>query len=174
MKLTSGLKNIGLLTLIVAACGLAGLASDKVTDNARAYQAELDKMMGQAPMTIVAKVTEWEFLRSDTWMADNPTPKDIGKHPMSKAKFSKQELKDIFSPPGRYKVGLYSKIVGTSQASMGTISDIGMQNNKDATFNGKTFTVIRMVFRDDKLVSIKVFPKIEGSSMSGGNSWRLY
>ena len=174
MKLSLSVIKAGVLVLAVAALGLAGLASDKITDNAKAYQAELDKMMGQAPMTIVAKVTAWEFLRSDTWMAENPTPKDIGKHPLNKAKFSKQELQDIFSPPGRYKVGVYSKIVGTSQASMGTISDIGMQNNKDATFNVKTFTVIRMVFRDDKLVSIKVFPKIEGSSMSGGNSWRLY
>ena len=109
------------MVLAVAALGLAGLASDKITDNAKAYQAELDKMRGQVPLTVVAKVTEWEFQRSDTWMADNPTAKDIGKHPMSKAKFSKQEIKDIFGQPGRYKVGLYSKIVGTSQASMGTI-----------------------------------------------------
>ncbi len=57
---------------------------------------------------------------------------------------------------------------------MGTISDIGMQNNKDATFTVKTFTVVRVVFRDDKLVNIRVFPKIEGSTMSGGNAWRLY
>lgn len=174
MRLSSGIIKSGVMVLFVAAVGLTGSASDKITDAAMAYQAELDKMMGEAPMTIVAKLTEWEFLRSDTWMADNPTPKDISKHPMSKAKFSKQELKDVFGAPGRYKVGVYSKLVGTSQASMGTITDIGMQNNKDATFNVKIFTVVRMVFRDEKLIHTKVFPKIEGSTMSGGNGWRLY
>ncbi len=174
MRLFSGVVKAGAAVLFAAALGLAGSASDKITDNAKAYQADLDKMMGEAPMTIVAKLTEWEFLRSDTWLADNPTPNDIRKHPMSKAKFSKQELKDVFGAPGRYKVGVYSKLVGTSQASMGTISDIGMQNNKDATFNVKIFTVVRMVFRDEKLVQIKVFPKIEGSTVSGGNGWRLY
>src|SRR5512136_1365779 len=105
MKLSLGLVRSGVLVLAVAAVGLAGMASDKITDQARAYQAELDQMIGQAPMTIVGKLTEWKFDKSDTWMADNPTAKDVGKHPMSKAKFSKQEIKDVFGAPGRYKVG---------------------------------------------------------------------
>lgn len=174
MKEWSGIIKASVLALAVAVLCLAGTASDKPADNAKAYQAELDKMMGQAPLTIVDKLTQWEFLRSDTWMADSPTAKDIGRHPMGKTKFSKQEIKDVFGESGRYKVGLYSKIVGTSTATMGTISDIGMQNNKDATFELKIFMVVRMVFRDERLVNVRVYPKIEGSTMTGGNSWRVY
>ena len=105
---------------------------------------------------------------------DSPAAKDIGKHPMGKTKFSKQEVKDIFGEAGHYKIGLYSKIVGTSTATMGSISDIGMQNNKDGTFELKIFTVVRMVFKDDRLINVKVYPKVEGSTISGGNSWRVY
>jgi hypothetical protein len=162
------------LAFVVVVLSLTGLAADKVTDSARVYQAELETMKGQAPMTIIAKIEEWQFLRSDAWKADNPTAKDIGKHAMSKVKFSKQEIKDIFGGPGQYKIAVYSKMVGTSSATRGTISDIGMANNKDATVELKVFTVVRLVFRDEKLVDVRTWPKIEGSSMSGGNSWSVW
>ncbi len=82
MKLSLGLRS-GVFILSLAFLGLAGLASDKITDQAKVYQAELDQMLGQAPMTIVDKLTEWKFERSGAFMADNPTSKDIGKQPMS-------------------------------------------------------------------------------------------
>lgn len=174
MKFPSAIRKAGVMTLAISAFCLVALAGDKATDDAKAYQAELVTMKGQAPMTLIAKIEEWQFLRSDAWKADSPTPKIIGQHKMGKVKFSKQEIKDIFTAPGLYKIAIYSKIVGTSSATMGTISDIGMSNNKDATVDLKVFTVIRLVFRDEKLVDARTWPKIEGSSMSGGNSWRLY
>jgi hypothetical protein len=175
MKCSSGIRKAGVATLAMAALCLAGLAAaDKVVDKAKAYQAELETMMGQAPMTLITKIEGWQFLRSDAWKEDSPTAKVIGKHRMGKVKFSKQEIKDIFADPGQYKIAVYSKIVGTSEATRGTISDIGLSNNKDATVSLQIFTVIRMVFKNEKLVDVRTWPKIEGSTVSGGNSWSVW
>jgi hypothetical protein len=163
----------GVLASAVAVLCLAGLASDKAADNAKAYQGELETMKGQAPPKILSKIAEWQFERADAWMAENPTAKDVGKHNLGKVKFSKQEIKDVFGEAGQYKVAIYSKVIGTSQATMGSISDIGMANHKDATIDLKIFAVIRLVFKEDKLINVRTWPKVEGSTMSGGNSWQV-
>jgi hypothetical protein len=171
---TSRIRRTGLMALTMAVLCAAAAGADKVIEAAKAYQAELETMIGQAPMTLVDKIEGWQFLRSDAWKEDSPSAKAIGKHRMGKVKFSKQELKDVFGGPGQYKVAVYSKLVGTSSATRGTISEIGLSNNKDATITLKVFTVIRMVFKDEKLVNVRTWPKVEGSSMSGGNSWSVW
>jgi hypothetical protein len=174
MAFKVGFRKAGFAGLAIVALAFGCFAADKVTDAARVYQAELETMIGQAPMTLIAKIEEWQFLRSDAWKEDSPSAKAVGKHRMGKVKFSKQELREVFGGPGQYKVAVYSKLVGTSSATRGTISDIGLSNSKDATVTLKVFTVIRMVFRDEKLVNVRTWPKIEGSSVSGGNSWSVW
>jgi hypothetical protein len=174
MKHSPEMRKAGFVAVAIAALALAGLAADKVTDAAKAYQSELETMMSQAPMTLIAKIEGWQFVRSDAWKEDNPTAKVIGKHRMGKAKFSKREIKDIFAEPGQYKIALYSKLVGTSSATRGTIDEMGLSNSKDATVTLKVFTVIRMVFKNEKLVDVRTWPKLEGSTMSGGNAWSVW
>lgn len=173
MSHSFGIKKAGALFLAVAVVCLAGVASDKATDDAKAYQAELETMKGQAPANIIMKLGEWKFEVSDAWRADNPTAKDISQHNRGKVKFSKQEIKDVFGEPGHYKVALYAKVVGTSSATMGSIDGMGMSVHKDGTVELKVLTVIRLVFKEDKLTDVRTWPKIDSSALSGGNSWRV-
>ncbi len=173
MSNSFGIMKAGALVLAVAIVSLAGLASDKATDDAKTYQAELETMKGQAPANIITKLGEWKFEVAEAWRADNPTAKDVTQHNRGKVKFSKQEIKEVFGEPGHYKVALYSKVVGTSSATMGSIDGMGMTVHKDGTFELKVYTVIRLVFKEDKLTNVRTWPKVDSSALSGGNSWRV-
>jgi hypothetical protein len=169
---TKGLRIAVLGTAVAVLC-LAGIASDKAADNAKAYQTELEAMIGQQPPKILEKLAEWQFERADSWMAENPTAKDVSKHDQGKVKFSKQEIRDLLGQPEQYKFATYGKVVGTSSATMGTIDGTGMSFSKDATVDLQVLTVIRIVFRDNKLINVRTWPKIEGMHMTGGNAWRV-
>jgi hypothetical protein len=168
------LAKAAILASAILLAFLAGVASDKAGDNAKAYQAELDGMKGTTPPNILMKLEKWEFQRMDAWMMDNPTTKDLSKHDWGKVRFSKQEVRDFLSQAGKYKFALYGKVVGTSSATMGSIDEMGLSYAKDATVELKILTVVRLVFLDDKLVNVRTWPKVEAERISGGNAWRVH
>lgn len=168
MRLLRVIPRIIALGLMIVVLSLGLDSSDKAKDDAKAYQAALEAMQGQDFWQITAKLKEWKFEPLDTWMAENPTPKEIGKHNRTKVKFSKQEVKDIFGPGGKFKVLIYNKLVGTSVSHFGEINDMGMSTTKDTELNLAQYTVIRVVLKDDKMVHFKVWPKIDQSGFSGG------
>jgi hypothetical protein len=55
---------------------------------------------------------------------------------------------------------------------MGTINSAGMSAGMDNTVNLKSYTVIRVVFNEDKLANVRTWPKLESSTITGG-SWRI-
>jgi hypothetical protein len=170
-NLTKGLRFVVLGSAVAVLC-LAGLASDKAADNAKAYQAELETMKGNGPPPILNKLADWKFELMGAWMAENPSPKDVAKHAKGKVKFSKQEVQDIFGSAGKYKVAVYGKVVGVSQATTGTIDETGSSFSKDLTVDLQVYTVIRVVFKDEKLTNVKTWPKLEVSGVSGG-TWLI-
>jgi hypothetical protein len=168
MRLTHVISKIILLGSVIVVFSPGAYSSDKVGDAAKAYQATLETMRGQDYWKITAKLEEWKFEPLDTWMAENPTPKDIGKHNRTKVKFSKQEITDIFGPGGKFKVLIYNKLVGTDASNIGQINESGMSTTKDTKINLEQYTVIRVVLKDDNMVHFKVWPKLDQAGFSGG------
>lgn len=168
MRLSRVMLKTTILGVAVFVLSLGVSSSDKVKDEAKAYQAALEAMLGQDYSQITAKLKEWKFEPLDAWMAENPTPKEISKHNRTKVKFSKQEVKDIFGPGGKFKVVIYNKLIGTSVSHYGEIDGMGLSTTKDTEINLSQYTVIRVVLKDDKMVHVRVWPKIDQSGFSGG------
>jgi hypothetical protein len=168
----------GLVKAVAVSAALTALltagtaAADKVSDAAKVYQAQLEAMKGQAPPKILDLVASWKFELIDAWMADAAASLDFQKHNKGKTKFSKKEIAELLGPPGKYKFALYGLQVAADSATMGTIDEMGMSYQKDSTVNLEVFTVVRLTFRDDQLVDVRTWPKLQSSSVAGG-TWYL-
>ena len=161
-----------LLPAVLAVVAAAGAAEDKVADQAKAYQAELETFKGQEPPKVLDKLAAWKFELIDAWMAEAATTADFQKHNKGKTKFTKQEIADLLAPAGKYKFALYGIQVAADSATMGTIDSMGMGFQKDSTVALQVFTVVRIAFRDDKLIDVRTWPKLQSSSIAGG-TWYL-
>ncbi|MGZ5454434.1 MAG: hypothetical protein ACXW2R_09655, partial [Candidatus Aminicenantales bacterium] len=61
------LVGVTVLAAAVSALALAGLASDKISDDAKVYQTELEAMKGQEPRPILNKLAAWKFEAMAAW-----------------------------------------------------------------------------------------------------------
>jgi len=156
------------LGAVLALFARAVPAADKASDDVKAWEAALESMKGQPMMRVLDTIRGWKFEGLDSWIAENPTSKDVSKHNRGKIKFSSQEYNDIFAKGGSFKVAIYNKLVGTDSSHIGEIGDMGMSVTKDAQINLEKYAVIRVVFQDDKLASYRIWPKLEQSAFSGG------
>ena len=164
--------GLAVLAVSVSALVLAGFASDKISDDAKIFQTELEAMKGQEPRPILDKLTAWKFEAMAAWMADSPETKDFKKFNKGKTKFSKKELAEIFNPPENSRSRSTGSWSATDSATSGSVDQFGMGSLKDASHSLQIFTVIRIVFRDEKLISIRTWPKMENSEIAGG-TWRI-
>lgn len=153
---------------VVAALFLVGAASDKNSDSAKMYQKSLDAMVGQDYGAVTAQIEKWEFRPLDSFTAENPAWKEISKHNRTKVKFSKDDYNQLFAQGGKFKVLISNKLIGTDTSHIGEIDAMGMSTMKDANINLEQYTVIRLVFKDDKLLHCRVWPKLDQSGFSGG------
>ena len=154
-------KAVVLASTIAFLCQV-GLTSDRVADNAKIYQDNLEAMKGQKFQKIQAKLREWKFEYPDIWKVENPTPKDIAKHDWGKIEFSDLEIQDIFSSAGKFKVGVYKRLVGVA-----TTSSAGSTTGKNSKANLELYTVIRVVFKEDKLINVRTWPRVAQPPVPG-------
>jgi hypothetical protein len=166
------LSGVAVLAASVLVLLAAGRASDKISDDAKVYQTGLEAMKGQEPRAVLNKLESWKFEPMVAWMADTPASKDFKKFNKGKTKFSKTELAEIFEPAGKFKIAVYGLLVATDSATTGSVDQFGMGSMKDASHNLQIFTVVRVVFRDEKLIDVRTWPKMENSEIAGG-TWRL-
>lgn len=159
---------VAALAAALSVTGLDGSAADEIAEKAKAYQAELETMIGAPPAGVVAKLSGWKFEPRSAWMTEDAASKDFKKSNAGKTKFTKKEIAEIFGPAGKYKIAVYALLVGTDAATTGVIDGQGMTVGKDATFRLEIYTAVRVVFRDDKLVHVRTWPKMESSTMTGG------
>lgn len=164
-----GLRVVVFLLAAVLGGGADVFAADQIKDNAKVFQAELEAMKGQEPQAVLAKLTGWKFAPRFAWKTEDPASKDFKANNIGKTKFSKQEIAEIFGQPGQYKVALYVLQVGTETATTGEVNELGQTIGKDASHTVQVFTAVRIVFKDEKLVSVRTWPKLESSSVSGGS-----
>jgi hypothetical protein len=149
---------------------LAGVASDKAKDEAKIYQEGLEAMKGRGYLQVANKMEEWKFELMQAWDEENPIPEVVSKYNRGKVKFSKSEVKEIFAAGGKFQVAVYKKLVEKSWATLGAIDDMGLAA-KDAEMQVEKYCVIRVVFKDNMMVHLRIWPKLEQSAISGG-TWR--
>jgi hypothetical protein len=164
--------NRALAAAAVLLLGLPLSASDRAKDQAKVYESELAPMMGLPYYKVAEKLEGWKFEALEIWQLQDPTAKEVGKHNRSKVKFSKKEIEQVFGPPGYYKVVVYNKLLSTDTTTIGEVNEMGMGVLKDTKITLAEYAVVRAVFRDDKMIVFKVWPKLDQSNFSSGTTYR--
>lgn len=162
--------RVALLTVSLAFLSWAQ-PGGTVSERAKAFQAEIEAMTGQPPQKVLDKLLSWKFELMSAWKTEGPDTPDFKKLNTGKTKFTKKEIAELFVPGPTYKIANYGFLVGTDAATTGTIDELGRGVDKDASYTVRIFTVIRIVFRDDKLIHVRTWPKVDSTQVTGG-TWR--
>jgi hypothetical protein len=168
--------NTCLLRLaILAACASvvvgAQPAGQSVADRAEAWNAEIEAMIGQPPQPVLDKLLSWKLELMAAWKTEDAGSPEFKKLNKGKTRFTKKEVAELLVPGSAYKIAFYGFLVGTEAATTGTIDELGRGVDKDASYMVRIYTVVRIVFKDDKLVQVRTWPKVDSSEVSGG-TWR--
>lgn len=169
--------NKAIVAVVLAAvASLALFASAQssgvsVAERAKAWNAEIEAMMGQPTQPVLDKFLSWKLDLMAAWKTEDPDSADFKKLNKGKTRFTKKEIAELLVPGPTYKIAFYGFLVGTEAATTGTIDELGRGVDKDASYMVRIYTVIRVVFKDDKLVQVKTWPKVDSSQVSGG-TWR--
>jgi hypothetical protein len=129
------------------------------------YQEKLDTMLGDETRDVAAVITDWKFEALEQWEEENPSVEEIKRHNRSGCGFSEIEIQEIFTSAGKYKCILFLKKVGEKVASLGRIDMTGMSDLKDTGVTSEQFSLIRVVFRDGRLINFKIWPSISQARM---------
>jgi hypothetical protein len=144
---------------------------ESVAERAKAWNAEIEAMIGQPPQPVLDKLLSWKLDLIAAWKTEDPNSSDFKKLNKGKTRFTKKEIADLLVPGPTYKIAFYGFLVGTEAATTGYIDEQGRGVDKDASYTVRIYTVIRVVFKDDKLVQVRTWPKVDSSQVSGG-TWR--
>lgn len=142
-----------------------------VAERAKAWNDEIEAMKGQPPQPILDKFLSWKLELMAAWKTEDPGSSDFKKLNKGKTRFTKKEIADLLVPGPTYKIAFYGFLVGTESATTGTIDELGRGVDKDASYMVRIYTVVRVVFKDDKLVHVRTWPKVDSAEVSGG-TWR--
>jgi hypothetical protein len=163
------LRRLKLLPVLLTAFWAAACVPSVETKQAKIYQDYLDSTRGQATAKVVPVIrSEWKFELAKSSDVENPSPEKVREICPKSIQFSDAEIRDIFSQTGRYKVMVFSKALKSSSATAGEIDESGFSAVKDASYEIQRSSVIRLVFRDDKLVHSRVWPSLESSRFTEG------
>ncbi len=123
------------------------------------YVDSMGPLMDKDTYAVLAEIEDkWEFKCNKFWTVQDPTLKDISKEMKGTIAFTEQEVDQIFSPKGEYKVMIYFKILSSEKIVSNTISSGGLSLPQAGTgATDKSQAYIRVVFRDDKLVHFNVW-----------------
>ena len=132
-------------------------------EQVKIYVSGLEPMMDKGSEEVLSKVEDtWGFLCNKFWTTKDPTLKDVSKEIKGRTAFTEQEASQIFSPKGKYRVMVFFKLLHTETVSNGTITSKGTTAHTTVgkKYEDKRYAYIRVVFRGDKLVHFKVWPKL--------------
>jgi hypothetical protein len=160
---------VAVLSLVLFAGAVPG--EESVADRAKAWNAEIEGMIGQPPQPVLDKLLSWKLDLMAAWKTEDPNSPDFKKLNKGKTRFTKKEIADLLVPGPTYKIAFYGFLVGTEAATTGYIDEQGRGVDKDASYTVRIYTVVRVVFKDDKLVQVRTWPKVDSSEVSGG-TWR--
>ncbi len=140
---------------------------------AKIYRNNLETMLDKDFKEVNKIIKAWNFRVLDFWEAENPDADIIKEHNRPRCGFSKSEIQEIFALKGKYTVRLSSRKISTDAATTGRIGSYGLGIGKDSEYTSENYTLIRTVFRDDKLVNYRVWPSVSSSSISGWKGRRV-
>ncbi len=137
------------------------------TRQAKIYQGQLETMIGKKTEDLVAIFKDWKFSLMFTWQEEDPSVEVIKEHNRPIVKFSEVEMKEIFSVEGKYRVLYYQKKEETTDASIGTIDEMGRGIMKDTAIASDRYTLIRAVLKDGVFTHLKVWGNVHQTHVSG-------
>jgi hypothetical protein len=139
-------------------------ASSPDQQQAKIYTRGLESLMNRNSEDVSTQITEeWGFVCTGVWKRENPSIDDVLTENKGVTVFTRKEADALFEPPGSYEVMHFMKYLRDEKVSIRTISSTGTTRVINV---GKTRDVvhrayIRVVFKDDKLVHFKVWPRVE-------------
>lgn len=161
-------KFVYLILAPMLLVGLSCLPSVEIKQ-AKAYEAQLLSLQNEPEAKVLPIVEkEWQFELLRLEKISELTPQKIKERLPRGIRFSDEEIQAIFSEPGTYKLLVYIKEVGASAATTGEITDLGLSATKDTAYTVKHYSLIRLVFREDKLLHWRVWPRIDSSLLAEG------
>ena len=149
-----------ILPCVLICCASPGAKQAKI------YQGKLETMLGEETKHVVVVVKDWKYEVLEQWETENPSVDEVKKHDRSVCGFSKKEVQEIFSQDGNYKCMLFLKKIEAAIGSVGKIDMTGMTDLKDTGVMAEQFSLIRVVFRDGRLIHFKVWPCLSQASMT--------
>jgi len=174
-KLDPSSVPLSLYWMLIVCLLTAGCAATMETSLAKSYQEKLASMSGQKPQPVLSTVTgEWKFEVANSWEGERPEPERVNKVAVKVIKFTKEEIQSIFAEPGKYKVMVFSKVVGSTSATTGEVDGMGFSLAKDSTYESNKYCVIRLVFRDDSLIDSRVWPNLDRGRFVEGTTIKRF
>lgn len=149
-------KIITLLFLgLLSACASTDLKQGEF------YESELQALMGYGRAPLDAKLTdEWAFVLKHSWQAESPDPTAVNASIPDKIDFLENVAAEIFQDPGSYHVLVYTRFLRAGTGSDAMTDRTGAVTGTYQTYDLVQRCCIRMVFRDDKMIHFRVWPKI--------------
>ena len=153
------IKFVSLLIVFAFLLNCVSVSNDKPN----IYAIGLEPLLDTGTDEVLSEVEDkWEFQCNTFWTVKDPTPEDVLKEIKGRTRFTKQEVSQFFSPDGEYKVMIFSKFLRDDTFSSETIGPLGytMAHTAGQKYKAKRYACIRVVFRDNKLIHFKVWPKL--------------
>ena len=142
------------------------------TKQAKIYQGQLETMIGKKTEDMEASFKDWGFSLMHSWQGENPSVEVIEKNNRPVVKFTEVEMQQVFSEEGKYLVMFFSKKEARSDASIGTIGEMGMGYMQDTAVASDRFTLVRAVFKDGIFTHFKVWGNVHQTQVSGQKTIR--
>ena len=139
-------------------------ASSPDKQQAKIYARGLESLMNRNSEDVSVQITEeWGFVCTGIWKGENPSIDDVLAGNKGVTVFTRKEADALFESLGSYEVMHFMKYLRDENVSIRTISSTGTTRVINV---GKTRDVvhrayIRVVFKDDKLLHFKVWPRVE-------------
>ena len=162
-----GEMKIKILGLIIFVLINIGCMVNPELRKVKIYRSILESMIGRESLDVETTIQGWDFKLFNTWSEENPDADIINKHKRTFASFTKNEIPEIFASKGKYRVMFLMKKIQTESASIGEISEVGTTIMMDSRVTADRYTLIRIVFKDERLVHCKIWSDISGGRLSG-------
>jgi hypothetical protein len=125
----------------------------------KTYQDGLGAMLEKNEVDVVRQLVDgWKFELFKVWEAQNPDVETVLKNNFRSYGFSREEAKNLFAAEGKYKVGIYLKMLGSELVTSGQISAGGnsILGTADRQTN-RDYAYVRVVFKDKKLIHRRIW-----------------
>jgi len=145
------------LALFLSLLFLLSCATSDTAKQVKIYQDNLALLVGKDAEEVTKTIAySWKFGLVDQWEAVDPGLETVIKKNFRRHGFSKQEALDIFAAKGAYKVMLFQKSLGQTEATTEVQLDMGLVGKQQQSVS-QELAYIRVVFKDNKLVHQRVW-----------------